>query len=142
MCNGLNLRAIFRESDLVNGASAYECEIARNAAPEAQEFSYSGTSFCRRWFGAALRWTLLLRLGINICRIITAVIAFGTVGRVAVIGTGNENGARVSDERSKLSKSCMRLCCGKVKNLSADLRVCAGGIAGCLGIDKWPGPTR
>jgi hypothetical protein len=114
MGNGFNLGAIFRERDLVDRAGAYKCEIACNAAPEAQEFSYSGTSFCRRWFGAALCWTLLLRFDIAIWRVIIAVVALGTVGRVAVIGTGNKNRARIGDERAKLPKPCVRLCCGKI----------------------------
>jgi len=141
MCNGLNLCTIFWEGDLVNGASAHECEIARNAAPEAQECGCSGTSLRRCWLGAALRWALLLRLGINIWRIITTVAALGTISRVAVVSASNENGARIGDERAKLPESCMRLRCGKVENLSTDLRVCACRLACCFGINQWPGAT-
>jgi len=141
MCNGLNLCTIFWEGDLVNGASAHECEIARNAAPEAQECGCSGTSLRRCWLGAALRWALLLRLGINIWRIITAVIAFGIGGRIAVIGSSNENRACIGDECAKLSESCMRLNRGEVENLSSDLRVCASRITGCFGINERPRAT-
>ena len=35
MCNRLNLGAIFRERDLINRTGAHECEIARDATPEA-----------------------------------------------------------------------------------------------------------
>ena len=141
MCNGFNLCAIFWECDLVNGTGAHECEIARNAAPEAQECGCRIPTLCRCRLAAALRWTLLLRLGINIWRIITTVIAFGIGGRVAVIGSSNENRACIGDECTKLPESCMRLCCGEVKNLSTDLRVCACRLACCFGINQWPGAT-
>jgi hypothetical protein len=142
VCNSFNLCAIFWKSDLINGTGAHKCEIARNAAPEAQECGCSGTSLCRCRLAAALRWTLLLRLGINIWRIITAVIAFGIGGRVAVIGSSNENRACIGDECAKLSESCMRLNRGEVENLSSDLRVRAGGITRCLCINEWPWSTR
>jgi len=71
MCNGLNLCAIFWEGDLVNRAGAHECEIARDATPEAQECGRIGTALLRCRLSAALCWTLLLWLGINICRIIS-----------------------------------------------------------------------
>ena len=142
MCDRLNLCAIFWEGDLVNGAGAHESKVTRNAPPEAQECSCSGTSLRRCRLGAALRWTLLLRFGINVRHVITAVIAFGTVGRVAVVGAGNKNRARIGDECAKLPESCMRLRCGKVKNLSTNLRVRAGGIAGCFSINEWTGATR
>jgi hypothetical protein len=141
MCNSLKLCAIFWESDLINGASAHECEVARDATPEAQECGCSGTSLCRCRLGAALCWTLLLRFGIAIWRIIIAVAAFGTVGRVAVVGASNENGARIGDERAKLPESGMRLRGGKVENLSANLRMCPGRIASSLGINEWTGAT-
>ena len=141
MCNGFNLCAIFWECDLINSAGAYECEIARNATPEAQECGCSGTSLRRCWLCATLRWTLLLRLGINIWRIITAVIAFGIGGRVAVIGSSNENRACIGDECAKLSESCMRLNRGEVENLSSDLRVGAGRVACCFGINERPRAT-
>jgi hypothetical protein len=96
MCNSLNLCAIFWKSDLVNGTSAYECEVARNAAPEAQECGCSGTSLRRCWFGAALCWTLLLRLGINIWRIITTVAALGAIS--GVVSASNQNRACVGNE--------------------------------------------
>jgi hypothetical protein len=99
MCNGLNLCAVFRECDLINSAGAYECQIARDTTPEAQECGCSGTALRRCWFGAALCWTLLLRFGINIWRIITAVIAFG-IGGVAVVSASNKNRACVGDERA------------------------------------------
>ena len=102
MRNRLNLGAILWERDLINRTGAYECKIARDATPEAQECGCGGTTLCRCWFGAALRWTLLLRLHITIGCIVTAVVALGTVGRVAVIGTGNKNRPRIGDERAKL----------------------------------------
>jgi hypothetical protein len=142
MCNGLNLCAIFWEGDLVNRAGAHECEIARDATPEAQECSRIGTTLFRCRLSAALCWTLLLRFGINICRIITAVAALGAISRVAVIGSSNENRACIGDERAKLPESCMRLNRGEVENLSTDLRVCACRVACCFGINEWPGATR
>ena len=136
MSNGLNLCAIFREGDLVNCTGAHKCEIARDAAPKTQECGCSIPTLCRCRLAAALRWTLLLRLGINIWRIITAVIAFGIGGRVAVIGSSNENRACIGDECAKLSESCMRLNRGEVENLSSDLRVGAGRVACCFGINE------
>jgi hypothetical protein len=141
MCNGLNLCTIFWKSDLVNGTSAYECEIARNATPEAQECGCSGTALLRCRLSAAFCWTFLLRLGINICRIIIAVAALGAIRCVAIVSASNENRACIGDERTKLSKSCMRLGCGKVENLSSDLRVGAGRVACRFGINQWPGAT-
>ena len=142
MCNGLNLCAIFWEGDLINGTGTHKRKVTRNTTPEAQECCCRGAAL--RWcrLAAALCWTLLLRLGINIWRIIAAVIALGAICSVAVVITRNENGAGVSNKRAELPKSCMRLGCGKVKNLSADLRVRAGGITGCLGIDEWARATR
>jgi hypothetical protein len=142
MCNGLNLCAIFWERDLINGTGAHKRKVTRNTTPEAQECCCRGAALCRCWLGAALRWALLLRLGINIWRIITAVIAFGIGGRVAVIGSSNENRACIGDECAKLSESCMRLNRGEVENLSSDLRVRAGGITRCLCINEWPWSTR
>jgi hypothetical protein len=98
VCNRLNLGAIFWERDLIDSASAHECEIARDAAPEAQECGCSGTSLRRCRFGAALRWTLLLRLHITIWCIITAVVALGAIGGVAVVGTSNEDGACIGNK--------------------------------------------
>jgi hypothetical protein len=141
MCNGLNLCAIFWECDLINSASAYECEIARNATPEAQECGCSGTALLRCRLSAAFCWTFLLRLGINICRIIIAVAALGAIRCVAIVSASNENRACIGDERTKLSKSCMRLGCGKVENLSSDLRVRTSRITGCFGINEWPRAT-
>jgi len=142
MCNGLNLCTIFWEGDLVNGASAHECEIARNAAPEAQECGCSGTSLRRCWLGAALRWTLLLRLDIDIRCVIAAVISIGAISGVAVVGTSNKDGARIGNKRAELPKPCMRLCCGEVKDLATNLRVRASGVTSCLCFDEWPGATR
>jgi hypothetical protein len=142
VCNRLNLGAIFWECDLINSAGTHECKIARDAAPEPQERGCGGTTLCRCWFGAALRWTLLLRLHITIWCIITAIVAFGAISGVTVVSTGNKDGARVGNERAELPKSGMRLCCGEVKDLATNLRVCACGITRCLCIDEWPGATR
>jgi hypothetical protein len=98
MCNSLNLCAIFWKSDLVNGTSAYECEIARNAAPEAQECGCSGTSLRRCWLGAAPCWTLLLRLGINIWHVIIAFATLGAISRVTIVSASNQNRACVGNE--------------------------------------------
>jgi hypothetical protein len=136
MCNGFNLRAIFGEGDLVNGAGAYECEITRNPTPESQEFSRSGTSFCWRRLGAARCWTLPLRFDFDFWRVIAAVVTLGILGFVAIISARNENGARIGDERTELPKSRMWLHRRKIENLSADLRVRARGIRGCLGVDE------
>jgi hypothetical protein len=141
MCNGLNLCAIFWEGDLINGTGAHKCEIARNAAPEAQECGRIGTALLRRRLTAALCWTLLLWLGINICRIIAAVAALGAISCVAVISARNQNRACVGDECAKLSESFMRLNRGEVKNLSTDLRVCACRITSCFGINERPRAT-
>jgi hypothetical protein len=141
MCNGLNLCTIFWKSDLVNGTSAYECEIARNATPEAQECGCSGTALLRCRLSAAFCWTFLLRLDIDIRCVIAAVISIGAISGVAVVGTSNKDGARIGNKRAELPKSCMRLGCGKVENLSSDLRVGAGRVACRFGINQWPGAT-
>ena len=52
------------------------------------------------------------------------------------------NAYRVGNERAELPKSCMWLCCGEVKDLATNLRVCACGITRCLCIDEWTGSTR
>jgi hypothetical protein len=109
VCNSFNLCAIFWKSDLINGTGAHKCEIARNAAPEAQECRRIGTALLRRQLTAALCWNLLLWLGINICRIIAAVAALGAISRVAVVGTSNKDRARIGNKRGELPKSCMRL---------------------------------
>ena len=103
MCNGLNLCAIFWKSDLVNGAGTHECEIACDATPEAQECGCSGTALCWCRLGAALYWTLLLRIGINIWRVITAVIALGAISRVTIVSASNQDRARIGDQRAKLA---------------------------------------
>ena len=141
MCNGLNLCAIFWEGDLINGTGAHKRKITRDATPEAQECGCSGTTLCRCWFGAALRWALLLRLDIDIRCVIAAVISIGAISGVAVVGTGNKDGACIGNKRAELPKPCMRLRCGKVKDLATNLRVCAGGITRCLCIDEWPWST-
>lgn len=142
MCNGLNLCAIFWESDLINGASAHKRKVTRNTTPEAQECSRSSTSLRRCRFGTALRWALLLRLDIDIWRVIAAVISISTVSGFTVVGTSNKDRARIGNKRAELPKPCMRLCCGEVKDLATNLRVCASGITRCLCFDEWPGATR
>jgi len=142
VCNGLNLCAIFWEGDLINGTGAHKRKVTRNTTPEAQECSCSGAALCRCRFRAALRWALLLRLRINIWCVITAVVALGTIGGVAVVGTSNKDGARIGNKRAELPKSCMRLCCGEVKDLATNLRVRAGRITRCLCINEWPWSTR
>jgi hypothetical protein len=142
VCNSLNLGAIFRERDLINGTGTHECKIARDTTPKTQECGCGGTTLCRCWLCAALRWTLLLWFCINFCRIIAAVIAISTISGVTIVSTSNKDGARVGNERAELPKSCMWLCCGEVKDLATNLRVCAGGITRCLCIDEWSGATR
>ena len=97
MRNRLNLGAIFRERDLINGTGTHECKIARDTTPKTQECGCGGTTLCRCRFGAALRWILLLRLYISIWCIITAVVALGAISGVAVVGTSNKNGARIGN---------------------------------------------
>jgi hypothetical protein len=109
VCNSFNLCAIFWKSDLINGTGAHKCEIARNAAPEAQECRRIGTALLRRQLTAALCWALLLRLDIDIRCVIVAVIAISAISRVAVVGTSNKDRARIGNKRGELPKSCMRL---------------------------------
>jgi hypothetical protein len=142
VCNSLNLGAIFWERDLINGTGTHKCKIARDTTPESQECGCSGATLCRCRFGAALRRAFLLRLDIDICRIIAAVIALSTISGVTVVSTSSKDGARVGNERAELPKSCMWLCCGEVKDLATNLRVCACGITRCPCIDEWPWSTR
>jgi hypothetical protein len=109
MCNGLNLCAIFWEGDLINGTGAYECKVACDATPEAQECSCRSAALCRCRFRTALGWALLLRLDIDIRCVIVAVIAISAISGVAVVGTSNKDRARIGNERGELPKSCMRL---------------------------------
>ena len=142
MCNGLNLCAIFWEGDLINGTGTHKRKVTRNTTPEAQECCCRGAALCRCRFGTALGWALLLRLRINIWRVIAAVISIGAISAVAVVGTSNKDGACIGNKRAELPKPCMRLCCGEVKDLATNLRVCAGGITRCLCINEWPWSTR
>jgi hypothetical protein len=142
VCNRLNLCAIFWEGDLVNRAGTHECEITRNATPEAQECGCSCAALCRCRLCAPLCWTLLFGLSINLWRVITAVVTLGAVSRIAVISARNEDRARIGYERAELPKACVRLCCGEVKDLTTDLRVCACRVAGRFGINEWPRATR
>jgi hypothetical protein len=142
MSNGLNLCAIFREGDLVNGTGTHKRKVTRNTTPEAQECCCRGAALCRCWLGAALRWTLLLRLDIDIRCVIAAVISIGALSGVAVVGTGNKDGARIGNKRAELPKPCMRLCCSEVKDLATNLRVRASSVTSCLCFDEWPGATR
>ena len=141
MCNGLNLCAIFWEGDLINCTGAHKRKVTRNTTPEAQECCCRGAALCRCRFGTALGWALLLRLRINIWRVIAAVISIGAISGVAIVGTGNKDGARIGNKRAELPKPCMRLCCGEVKDLATNLRVCAGGITRCLCINEWSWST-
>jgi hypothetical protein len=139
VCNGLNLCAIFWEGDLINGTGTHKRKVTRNTTPEAQECSCRSAALRRCWLGAALCWALLLRLGINIWRVITAVISIGAISGVAIVSASNKDGTRIGNKRAELPKSCMRLRCREVKNLSANLRMCAGRVACRFGLNEWAG---
>ena len=142
MCNCLNLCTVFGERDLINGTSAHQSKISRDATPEAQERGCSGTTLCRCRLSAALGWTLLLRLYITIRCIITAVVALGATWKVNVVTTSNEDGARIGNKCTEVPKPCVRLCCSEVEYLAPILRVRTRRIARRLGIDEGPGATR